>query len=294
MLVSRDVALTEKRINEFPTDWSKLHVIINTTDKDVEKDLIELVEDCELEYTVTESDGTPATGKNSLLKVFLESDNDYAVGIDGDDYITDYGAQFYNNLAEHPNPPDLLALYNQLAQLPNGGWTYFQDRTDTNNWTYEQFMEYFNFNDDGTPEDRHQWALEKLDNHKWLDMYGDKDENMLRMVWFSRKAAEQTYYDNTIVLGEDVLQYLKHKYTALVKKDLRMYVLKDGNGVDLGHEPTYVSYLGEISISRPQVNRQHWDWLAPYNAKIKELIERNEITPPHVRLPEWKNTLDKT
>ena len=55
-----------------------------------------------------------------------------------------------------------------------------------------------------------------------------------------------------------------------------MYVLKDGNGVDLGHEPTYVSYLSEISISRPQVNRHHWDWLAPYNAKIKELIERNK------------------
>ena len=121
MLVSRDVTLTEKRINEFPTDWSKLHVIINTKDKDVEKDLVELVEDCELEYTVTESDGTPATGKNSLLKVFLESDNDYAVGIDGDDYITDYGAQFYNNLAEHPNPPDLLALYNQLQHYPMVG-----------------------------------------------------------------------------------------------------------------------------------------------------------------------------
>ena len=39
-------------------------------------------------------------------------------------------AQFYNNLAEHPNPPDLLALYNQLATLPDGGWTYFQDRSD--------------------------------------------------------------------------------------------------------------------------------------------------------------------
>ena len=80
-------------------------------------------------------------------------------------------------------------------------------------------------------------------------------------VWFGFLVSEQTYYDNTVVLGEDVLQYLKHKYTALVKKDLRMYVLKDGNGVDLGHEPTYVSYLSEISISRPQVNRHHWDWL---------------------------------
>ena len=38
-----------------------------------------------VEYYVTESDGTPSTGKNSVMELFRASDNDYMVLVDGDD-----------------------------------------------------------------------------------------------------------------------------------------------------------------------------------------------------------------
>ena len=54
-----------------------------------------------IEHYVTESDGTPATGKNSVLRLFLESDNEYMVHVDGDDMITPYGRNLYRTANTH-------------------------------------------------------------------------------------------------------------------------------------------------------------------------------------------------
>ena len=64
-----------------------LVIVLNTLDKDFKEEAIEWCDKNDVEYVVTESDGTPSTGKNSVLDLFLKSDNDYMVLIDGDDLL---------------------------------------------------------------------------------------------------------------------------------------------------------------------------------------------------------------
>ena len=62
-----------------------------------------------IEHYVTESDGTPATGKNSVLRLFLESDNEYMVQVDGDDMITPYVA--ISTAQRHIQIPQMSSVY---------------------------------------------------------------------------------------------------------------------------------------------------------------------------------------
>ena len=73
-----------------------------------------------LEYYVTDSDGTPSTGKNSVLDIFQASDNDYMVLVDGDDFITPHGIWLYDKIAQSESPPDVIALEYQLGLIGNG------------------------------------------------------------------------------------------------------------------------------------------------------------------------------
>ena len=79
LLVSIRPDAIDFRLLKHANYLEKFHIVINTTDKDLEEDLVHYCTDKGLEFTVTESDGTPATGKNSMLDVFLKSDNEYAV-----------------------------------------------------------------------------------------------------------------------------------------------------------------------------------------------------------------------
>ena len=68
-----------------------------------------------IDYAITESDGTAATGKNSFLDTFLASDNDYAVLVDGDDFITPHDVVTYRLIATMPNPRDAIGITNQIG-----------------------------------------------------------------------------------------------------------------------------------------------------------------------------------
>ncbi len=62
----------------------------------------------DIEYYITESNGSPAKGKNSLLDIFLKSNNKHCVMIDGDDFLTPHGVWMYKHLAGLKTPPDAV------------------------------------------------------------------------------------------------------------------------------------------------------------------------------------------
>ena len=98
-------------------------VIINTLNEEYAEIATRFCVSNDIEHYVTESDGTPSTGKNSLLDKFLESDNEYMVQVDGDDYITPYGRNLYRTVALGDSPPDIICLANQLSvQTPQEGF----------------------------------------------------------------------------------------------------------------------------------------------------------------------------
>ena len=75
-------------------------VVINSLDPDYGAVASKWCEERGYEHHITESDGTPATGKNSVIKLFLESGEDYMVAVDGDDVLTHYGYKLYTAMAD--------------------------------------------------------------------------------------------------------------------------------------------------------------------------------------------------
>lgn len=94
-------------------------VVINTQDGDYLSQATQLSFDHGFPVKVTESNGTPGFGKNSVLKTFLETDADYLLQIDGDDYISDNCVARLHEEIEN-NEFDIACLTNGYA-LTSGG-----------------------------------------------------------------------------------------------------------------------------------------------------------------------------
>jgi hypothetical protein len=217
-------------------------VIINSLNSEYVEQAADFCASNDIEHHITESDGTPSTGKNSLLDKFLESDNEYMIQVDGDDYITPYGRNLYRTVALGDSPPDIICLANQLSvQTPQDEFfDLFSKQVDsrsvkkeyffipvkhTAHWTHDlnkrtgntyipKVSEYEirKMMRDGIPEDI---AREWLSNRKVLEEYtvdyGDMMNTLNRLVFYSRKGAQHTRFDPDHRIGEDVLQYYKLK-----------------------------------------------------------------------------------
>jgi cellulose synthase/poly-beta-1,6-N-acetylglucosamine synthase-like glycosyltransferase len=87
-------------VSEFgPEAGVKLTVFINTLNKPFQESAVSLCQDEQLDYVITESNGTPARGKNTMVKWFSENtDDDYYIFVDGDDII---GKGFYERVSVH-------------------------------------------------------------------------------------------------------------------------------------------------------------------------------------------------
>jgi glycosyltransferase involved in cell wall biosynthesis len=184
-----------------------LVVVINTKDKVYEKEASEYCQQAGIEYYITESNGTPGRGKNSLLEKFLESDNDYCVQIDGDDYLTPHGVYVYNNLANTKNPPDAVCLTKQISMMydPEGSSKI------------PMAMRFFHIDYDVeiAKLQEHEVDDRVIEFYQAQKKYSEKEESHCRVTWYSRNAAEHRFLEN-IHIGEDTLHYfkLKHEHFA--------------------------------------------------------------------------------
>jgi hypothetical protein len=217
-------------------------VIINTLNEEYAEIATRFCVSNSIEHYITESDGTPSTGKNSLLDKFLESDNEYMVQVDGDDYITPYGRNLYRTVALGDSPPDIICLANQLSvQTPQEGFfDMFSKQVDsksvkkehffipvkhTAHWThdltkrsYKKHIPRVNEQEirkmmrDDIPEDTaREWLSNRKIAEEYALDYGDMMNTLNRLVFYSRKGAEHTRFDPNHKIGEDVLQYYKLK-----------------------------------------------------------------------------------
>lgn len=107
ILASSEITKLEKCIKSCmaETHWSilgfKLTVFINTRNIPFKDSAIELCQRMNLHYVVTESNGTPALGKNTMVKWFSENtDDDYYIFVDGDDTL---GEGFFDVVSKHFN-----------------------------------------------------------------------------------------------------------------------------------------------------------------------------------------------
>lgn len=94
-------------------------VVINTTDPDYTSQATRIAFDHGFPVRVTESNGTPGRGKNSVIEHFMGTDADWLMQVDGDDYITDGAiARLYYEIEQ--NEFDAACLINNKALAPSG------------------------------------------------------------------------------------------------------------------------------------------------------------------------------
>jgi hypothetical protein len=275
ILWSKGVKFLERVTYNIPT--KETVVVINTLNEEEKQKGVDYCTNNSLEFFVTESDGTPATGKNSVLKLFLESNNDYMVAIDGDDHLTPYGVRLYRELANHPTPPDMVVLYRQQQVLSNGVVQYPFDKSN-HNLTYEVLLGFLTESKhyELPLEEAQTLARDRIEFNEFMYKKMESREVMCRMVFHSRKVAELMNYTNRLVVGEDTHQFLRIKKLAMEGK-LNVLRRKERE------RPTYI-YTDNDSIMRTDY-KYDWSWIRPLLDELYKL----EGLPDDVSLNEFKD-----
>jgi hypothetical protein len=255
-------------------------VVINSLNKDYVKKAEKYCKDVGIEYYITESNGTPAKGKNSVLELFLASDNDYCVMIDGDDFLTQYGVEYYKGLEDKKIVPDVLCIRNGISLMNKDGKTI----------KVSLKMEELGFNAQGFYESyikkfkaTKQEAIKATEDVE--KMYGtqqrlaEKDQTFTRVTWLSKKAAKQTF-DEELVIGEDIIHFLKLKNQAVLNK-LKVYTLDE-------NPPTYIyDNRSEGTVYKETKNSSDFDWVNKYIEKLNVMDSKNQLHD-NIYLREYK------
>lgn len=291
VLVSYHLDSFKKCIHYIPKD--QLIVVINTKFTEYLVSLENYCIDNNIEYYITESDGTPATGKNSVIELFLERDDEYMMMIDGDDFITPYGVQYYNTLSRSESSPDLVVLYKQTSvshidvdlfdenttaqDLKKYSLEYPLDKSDPalHDMPYDELVKYFYHAYGMDMRTSERWAVARRKFNDIMNLYSEEYEYMTRMVFVSKRAAQKMHFDNSIIIGEDTIQCLKLKRMALNNE---LVMVRKNDGV----KPTYVINREQPGICMAVQKQIHWEWLFPFLDKISQI----ELPPPNIKLPE--------
>jgi len=235
VLCSKNLLALKKHERFIPKE--DLFIVINSLNGSFIREAAMYCDEAGIEYAVTQSDGTPATGKNSLLDIFEASPYDYAVMVDGDDFLTPHGVITYKHIAQQEEAIDVLALECQYGLIPAAG-------NFTNDFTQE--LRDVIDPDKITPSGgrlfyRPRDFWQTVEWGKYCIKYISSRENHLRVVMISKKAASLYRFDKEFLIGEDTLMYLNYK-AEFAKRNLVMRHLFD-------EVPTYVydTRIGGIS-----------------------------------------------
>ena len=281
-----------------------LVVVINTLDDDYLTSAEKHCKLYELEYYITESDGTPATGKNSVIKLFLESDNEYMVQLDGDDVITPYGYELYKSVAQHPDAPDMVVLYKQpqiksdvdnrtmlrifddlsrvrISDKVKSGLKYPADKSAVtyDRHYYETYLHYFFVQQKEDVRTAHQWSVNRLQFNRLMNSLSEDKEYMCRMVFYSRKIAKHVNFNKELIVGEDTLQFMKLKRLA---QEGEFNILRRAEYP----KPSYMMLSNMDSVTREySKNGIDWSWLRPLLDSLHSISD--ELPIPNRTLPEF-------
>ena len=296
ILTSRHIDFLKRHANTIPIKDQV--VVINSLNNDYIDQASKYCQENSIEYHITESDGTPATGKNSVMKVFLESDNEYMVQVDGDDTISEYGHQFYNSVAESEDPPDLIILYNQFQRwtrvwrinditgekipvrvIRNQPWTRphrSYKPEDSPEWLGD--LEHLSL-----PEAKKKVTLEKQYHARstfldwaWRHGQGSPESQQRdifqRMVFYSRKSAKLVNFPTEAIIGEDTLACVEMK-EHFVKGNIKM--VRNDEQINGGDDWTYMYNEGKGIVARRH-ELDGYEWYVDIMKYIDDnkLIER--------------------
>ena len=193
VLVSSDVLRVTRCINTCQLQINhnldfELCVVINTKNDEFKNEMIQYCESSKINYVVTESDGTPSTGKNTVFTVFDKTDCTHLVQIDGDDFLYPTFLQHIErHLIKYPNT-DVLGI------LPCDSIYINKEET---------------FHDLDCGLYAGLWGTNYCSWDFWIPFDTDSiftennKGNLARLMLFSRAIPNKFFYDPEQIIGED-------------------------------------------------------------------------------------------
>jgi hypothetical protein len=269
VLTSRNLKCLKRHFVSLPKQHTT--VIINTLDKDYES----LVQDwCfreKINCVATESNGKPGKGKNAVLDHFLDSDYDYMVQIDGDDFLQPHGVNLYTWVAHNDAPDGIQIVHSYFYE----GGISERDLFAPAPWE-SRYTKWASKKAEEFPELKltlleawdkravleRDYSLHMRQNKAWNYPTDSKHfMDCARLVFWSRKLAKAVRFDETLLIGEDTLLNFEVRDLAYRKAiDLRKVVDQE--------EITYTYDLTNSGIVKQMQNEINWDWLRPLNKAI--------------------------
>ena len=285
VLTSKDLKCLKRHISPEYSNISpkKLVVVINTKDKDYEKKAAEWCEQEGVEYHITKSNGTPSRGKNLMLELFLNSDDDYMVQIDGDDYLTPHGVWLYDHISKLKSPPDAVCLKNQISKVPDWAAIRQQNIVPYSDDAPSLYCQYFTCDwetikknsiyeplissgvDETTAKKFDKWHKEFYRIQK---KYCEDDESHCRVTWLSKKAVKNSNgFPEDLLVGEDTVFYFDLKKKGILG-DLDVVCNDERPATYVYDQTTKGTVITEIKEGTD------WTWMGKYNKYVKKLAKQ--------------------
>jgi cellulose synthase/poly-beta-1,6-N-acetylglucosamine synthase-like glycosyltransferase len=237
ILTSRDVEKLKRCIESVLPQTSDVIVVCNTLDFSFVEQARVVAEAYNLEFLVTESNGTPAKGKNSVLEIFRSRSHDYYMQVDADDYLTPDALSKIATIVQQNTDVDVIGLTNNFMTY-NGGVTTFED--------FFSSADIYKF---ANVKGSHGLRLIELGRFVTANL------QINRMLFYSKKSVNNFNFDETFIGSEDVVASYKLYYNSdinyvLTDEHLYVYELQDnGNFHSFLSNPTEIKkVLRELKV----------------------------------------------
>lgn len=228
ILTSRNANKLVRCIESVLSQTNDLVVICNTLDFSYVEQSRKVAEKYNLEFIVTESNGTPAKGKNSVLEIFRSRSYAYYMQVDADDYLTADALIKLDKIVSENQDVDVIGL--------SDGFMIYNGETTSGNAFFNGTEIYKFANIRGT----HGIRLIKLG--KFLA----KNLEYNRMLLYSEKAVNSFKFDEKFIGSEDIVASYKLYHNSnikyiLTKEHIYVYDLED-----IGNFHRFLSSSNEI------------------------------------------------
>lgn len=219
VLTSKDVIKLKRCIESVLPQTSNVVVVCNTLDFSYVEEAEKVAKDYNLKFIVTESNGNPGKGKNSVKDYFLTTEFTHLIPVDGDDMLLPDALRKITEIVESRDP-DVIGLIDSLMLL--------EDRSiPVKNWEKLDFIQQ-RFAELTDPKNQRRLNLHIEKIRRVSNQY---DNFFDRFVLLSRKAASYTNYNETLTGAEDIKQSLIFK--LLQKEGVLNYILLSSESIYL-------------------------------------------------------------